>query len=248
MSKEFSFTEEEVKVLTNFVGINEETVINPSGFSVVNARQSMMGYYAFEDEKDFEKFGIAFGSEFLNLVKGINNNKFKVTDTSIDIIDVGSAGKGKTYNKIRYNLTPLKLLPNISSDVPKNFDKKANPEIIFTLTAENFAKIKKVSSVLKLEKLFILNNTKGNLQLIVGSGQKLDASTNIFEINISDEFIESNGIEDDEILVFRVDEIMKPVEGEYKIKISKPQADAGISHWHNNYSPSIDYYIGLSRG
>ena len=244
MSREFSFTEEELKVLTNFVQINPNMVFQLEGFSVVNERKSVIAYYTFEKEYDYEVFGIGLCDEFLNIVKGISNFKLKTSDTCIDIIDVNSAEKGKSYNKIRYNLTPLKILPKVSNKVPENFKEQGDPNLEFILTSENLAKLKKISAVLKLQRLFIQNGINDNLQLIAGTGKELDSSTNQFEINIDKDFVNHNDLED-KILSLTVNDINSLIDGEYKVKLSLME-DKGISHWHNNLSPTIDYYIGLS--
>lgn len=234
MSKMFKYTDEEMIVLKNFAAINPNMIILPDKFTVINGlKKSVIAYYQFEKPYDYSPYGIYDLNEFRNLMDQMDEWELHVKERYVAILDKGN------NSEVKYNLTANKYLPEISERVPENFEKTSK-ELEFKLTAEKLSSLVKITSILNSERIYFRNDPKGRLQMI-SAGVNLEESINPFEITLQKDDIEVNNLGDD-VLYFDAKEF-KILPGEYSVKI----AAKGISHWHNELSPQVDYYIGIKK-
>ena len=232
LNMKFRYTDTEMKVLKNFSTINPNMVVFHDKFAVIDGpNKSVVGSYKFKTPYEYDSFGIFQMDELLSIVSQVKEHELEVNEKHVSIFDKS------VDSETKYNLTPQTLLPNIDTDTLMNrFDEQeANLEFVFT--AEKLNSIKKISQILKCERLFF-ESLKGKIRIIAAQKSLLQ-SVNPHEIIINSDDITTNNLGDD-IVFINVDEF-RLLEGDYDVRLCK----SGISHWHNKFV-DVDYYIGLS--
>lgn len=236
MNTKFQYTAEELKVLGNFSTINENMIVLPDKFAVINgAKKSVVGYYKFDKKYEYEPYGIFNLPEFLTLVK-INGDEYElaVYDKYVEVFYPSSNSGTK------YNLTPHELLPQVG-EISEKFNK-LNIELDFDLPAENIATLKKVANILGLERIYIQSVPDQDAVLLTAAKKHLEKAENPHVVTITDKKtnVRKNGLDVDTVLYVNVEEL-KILEGDYRVKISS----RGISHWENQFL-NVEYYIGVN--
>lgn len=228
MSK-FTYTAEEIRVLKNFDEINHNMIIHPDGFKVINGtKRSVVGYYNFETPYDYKEFGIFDVREFLTVL-GMETHTLEVKDQYVEIEDL------RTGATVKYNLTPLEMMPEVK-DVHEKFEK-LSINLEFSLSNENLVKIKKATNILKAERIYF--ESRDDTIRIICAGSVLTNSINPYEVPIKDEDIKQNDL--DGILFISVDEFLL-LEGDYHVKLS----EKGISQWYNE-GIKVEYFVGVTK-
>lgn len=232
----FTYTEEEMKVLTSFAQINPNMVVHPDKFVSINGPQaSLVGIYNLEKPYDYEPFGIFDLPQFNQLIKEFGNYQLEVHDKYVAVINVENG------NTAEYNLTPLEvgLIKTVPDEKLEANYQEADKQLGFTFTAENLATLKRITSVLKSERLFFKIES-GKLN-VIAADEIMENSTNPFVTQIHDENLNYNTMEDSTYYV-KMDE-MKIMDGEYEVGMTMTER-GGISLWKNTIFP-VRYYIGI---
>jgi len=220
-----NFSETELSILSNFAKINPSQIIKPTGFGAKEPSASIVGVYDFEEEYDFEPFGIYEVPMFLQALEAFDKPKIEVKADRV-IIKEGSS-------KIQFFTTPLDLIKN--SEVPNiapKFDK-LDCELDFDLPADKLATIFKTAAVFKAKYLFLESDKKG-VRLTVSSDTP-GSSANSFEIMIRDN-VRNNEL-DGTVLKIPFSEL-RIIPGDYTIKASAKK----ISKW--TCFNDVIYYVG----
>jgi len=234
MGELFAYKDTELKVLKNFAAINPNMIVLPDKFAVVNGmKKSVVGYYAFEETYDYEPYGIFDLDEFLTTISSMTEYKLNVCadDNYVEIHDVRNGLKAV------YNTSPLDMLPEVK-DLTSKFSK-THIDLEFVFTAEKLAILRKVTSVLKLERIYLESIDDGIR--ILAANKSLKNMTNPTELMLTGEHVVKNELGENVILYINLDELHL-LEGDYQVKVSSK----GISHWYNEFL-KIDYFIGVSH-
>jgi len=220
-----NFSETELSILSNFAKINPSQIIKPTGFGAKEPSASIVGTYDFEEEYDFEPFGIYEVPMFLQALEAFNKPKIEVLGDKV-IIKEGRS-------KIQFFTTPIDLIKN--SEVPNiapKFDK-LDCELDFDLPADKLATIIKTANVFKARYLFLETSDDGVLLTV--SSDTPGSSANSYEILIRDN-VRNNEL-DKTILKIPFSEL-RIIQGDYSIKASSKK----ISKW--SCFNDVTYYVG----
>ena len=216
------FNQTELAVLKNFASINNSQVIFPDGFKVRNNAKSVVAYYDFDKEYDFEPFGIYEIGELLSALQAFDSPTLEVKEKYI-LIKSGT-------EQIKYFTSPLEVIPEVP-DVTKKF-AKIDCEMKFDLPADKLAMIFKMANVLKTSFVFIESDVKG-IRLVVAD--KLESSNNMYEVILKDtdhnELAAGEGFQ-----IPLVD--MNFTGGDYSVSLSRKN----ISKWANH--SGVSYFVG----
>ena len=233
--KKFQYTAEELKVLSNFATINQNMIILPDKFAVINgAKKSVVGYYKFDKKYDYEPYGIFNLPEFLTLMKVYKDEyELAVHDKYVEVFYPSSNSGTK------YNLTPHELLPQVG-EISEKFSK-LEINLDFDLPAENIVTLKHVANILGLERIYFQSVASQEIILLTAAKKHLEKAENPHVVTINDKKtnlrVNSLG---DTVLYINVDEL-QILEGDYRVRISS----RGISHWENQFL-NVEYYIGVN--
>ena len=226
----FKYTPEELKILKNFATINDNIIIHPHQFSVINgARKSVVAFHVFENTYEHEPYGIFNLREFITLLE-IDSGEYEleVHDRYVQV----SYTTSKSATK--YQLTDMELLPAVGS-ISEKYDK-LDTELAFELSSEKIAILKKVTNILALERIYF--QTVGDKILITATNKSLDDATNPYIITLDS--WSANALPEDVVLYVKVEEF-KIMDGDYSVSISAK----GISKWTNTFQ-NVDYYLGVN--
>lgn len=230
----FKYTPEELKILKNFGTINDNIIIQPDQFAVINgAKKSVVGFYKFENVYDHEPYGIFNLREFITLLEiDSGDYELEVHDKYVQVTYASSKSSTK------YNLTPQELLPTVGS-ISEKFNS-LQTELEFELSGENIATLKKVTNVLALERIYfqIVETPTKNVLLITATNKSLENAVNPYIITLENQ--KTMGMEPTLILYVNVEEL-KIMEGDYDVQISAK----GISRWWNKFQ-NVEYFIGVN--
>ncbi len=220
-----NFSDTELSILDNFAKINASQIIKPTGFGAKELSNSIIGTYTFENEYDFEPFGIYEVPMFLRAIDTFNNPEIEIKSDRV-IIKEGSA-------KVKFFTTPLDLIKNAEvPDIAPKFDL-LKCELDFDLPADKLATIFKTATVFKAKYLY-LESDGDAVRLTVSTGAPSD-SGNSFDVSVRDN-IRSNKL-GDTILKVPLSELrISP--GDYSIKASTKK----ISKW--TCFNDVVYYVG----
>ncbi len=227
---QFSYTDTEIKVLKNFATINPSMIVLPDRFAVVNGlKKSVLAYYQFESEYDHDPYGIFDLDEFLTTIGSISGSQLEVEDGVIYITNDSF--------KATYNTTPLDMLPDVK-DVSRKFSK-VPINLEFKFPAEKIAILKKVTSILKHERIYF-DSTPDGIRIIAAQ-KSLANKTNPTELMITGELLIQNDLPEGTVLYMNLEEFVL-LDGDYHVQISEKE----ISKWRNEFL-DVDYYIGVSQ-
>ena len=229
----FTFSDSEVQVLKNFARISPTQIIKPNGFGAKETKNTIAGVYKFEDEKEFEEFGIYQVPEFLAALDALQSPEL-VHDSAKKLITMKDGD-----SKIRFTTTPLDMIRETAevNDLGAKWGKLPI-DLAFELTADKLATIHKTASVLKAKFLYF-ERYEDAIRITVAQ-DKLESSANSFQVVIRD------GINTLEITdeVFRIPLAeLRIVPGDFNIEFS---GKVKVSNWKSSVS-GIDYYIGFAK-
>ena len=182
----FSYTEFELKVLTNFSTINSNIVIDSDKFVTVNGPDgSLVGVYDLEKDHGHDSYGVFDLNLYLQLIKQFKNHELEAAPNYISIYS-------DSGDQVKFNLTPTELIKTVPIEkLEKNF-KELEKNLRFRFTGENLVTLNKIFAILKPEKVFF-QNMEGGLKLIAAD-TTIEESVNPFVTKISEEYIELNEI------------------------------------------------------
>lgn len=220
-----NFTETELHILSNFAKINPSQIIKPSGLGAKELSNSIIGTYEFENEYDFEPFGIYEVPMFLQAINTFDNPEMEIKGDRI-VIKEGNS-------KVQFFTTPLDLIKNSEvPDIAPKFDK-LDCELDFDLSSDKLATIFKTASVFKAKYLY-LESDGDDVRLTVSTDAP-GTSGNSFDIAVRDN-IRSNNL-GGTILKIPLSEL-RIISGDYSIKASTKK----ISKW--TCFNDVVYYVG----
>lgn len=229
---QFSYSDTEIKVLKNFASINPSMIILPDKFAVVNGlKKSVVAYYNFETPYQYNPYGIFDLDEFLTTIGSMSECQLEVEEGIVTISD------DRNNIKSRYNTSPMDMLPEVK-DVTRKFEQ-VPIQMEFKFTSEKIAILKKVTNILKHERIYFESTDDGIR--IIAAQKSLANKTNPTELMITGELLIKNELDRNTVLYLNLDEL-NILDGDYHVKIS----DAQISHWHNEFL-NVDYYIGVNK-
>jgi len=228
----FKFTDFETQVLKNFARINPCQVVKPAGLAAKEPLNTIAGVHNFDEEKDFEEFGIYQMGEFLAALDALESPEIEHFPAKKLI--VMTSGE----SKIRFTTTPLDMIREACEvqDLGPKWNKLPI-DLAFNLPADKLATIFKTASVLKAK--FLYFEQDGDAIRMTVCPDKLESSANSFQVTIRDG-IETLDMGD---TVFRIPLAeIRIIPGDFNIEFSM----AGkVSNWKS--INGIDYYIGFAK-
>ena len=192
--QKFKLNNEEMQILKNLIQMNQSIIFYPFGFMHNAPGKTIIAYYDFEKEKDFEEpFALYNGNEFVHVL-----NTFGNEDTEIEVKENEIVLHNKN-NTFKYLKSDLELISSMF--VQKRLEETPaiqQGEVIcdFTLTQENMATLWKILSITKYNKLFFMNeNKKLVVKLIDDIEGTQGQGRNYFKLKVNEkENIELNNL------------------------------------------------------
>jgi len=183
-------------------------------------------------EEKFEKFGIFNLSELLSILGVVENASVELKDGIITISNETSS--------IKYFTTNIDLLSQTFSAnprIPENI-KAAPTAMLFTLEASVLDKLKKTSTLMKLEQLVIEND--GDKIYLTITGSNKDSSNN-YKVRIDNIINEGN-----HKIVLDMENIKKIPAGEYEVKVAKnAKTGSYITIFMSKDIPSLEIVVNV---
>lgn len=234
----FNYKPQELDILKGFQGINNSSIIKPTGFAT-SKNGSLAGFYKFDEEYDHPEYGIYDLNQFNQILNSFKNADVEVTQTTVEVEDT------ETSSKVSYRTTPVDMgILKEVSDPTKKFEKAPNT-VKFTFPSEKIGALRRMGSILGFEKIYF-ENTENDIK-ITGSDSKSIKSENIFEETIGETNIETNELED--IYRFSREEFNMIIPGyDYVVEIAiNPNGGSCLSRWTNTIISGLYYYVALEK-
>lgn len=222
-----NFSDTEITVLQNFAKINPSQIIKPDGLGAKELSNLIVGTYKFENEYDFEPFGIYDVNMFLQAISTFDKPNIDVKADRLVITE----GNGK----VTYFTTPLDLIKTaVVPDLNPKFNK-ITCEIDFDLSADKLATINKTEAVFKAGYLFIESESEDAVRLTVSS-EEPGSSANSFDLVVRENVRMSN-LPKGEFLKIPLTEL-RIIPGDYTVLASTKK----ITKWSSFLG--VEYFVG----
>jgi hypothetical protein len=214
-----------VNVLKNFSVINEGIFIKKGNvIETISKQKNILARAELSDNFD-QEFGIYDLNNFLGVLSlQKDSTELEFDDKNILI----KAFAGKSQIKYRKAAKEMILVP------PDKKVNMTNPEISFTLSAEEIAWVTRVANQLSSPNIaFVSDGTKVEIQ-------SYDAKDDSAHVNTTE--IGTNSTGKNYRMIFAT-ENLKFIEGSYDVKISAK----GVAHFKNTVTP-VEYWVMAESG
>ena len=220
-----------LEIMKNFSEINQSLVIKAGEkkFKSVSEMKNILAHA--EVEEDFPKdFAIYNLNDFIILNQSLNNPELDFQETKVVMKDVsGNVPAGWVDEKQDFGYAD----PNVVKESYPNKDiAMPDEKINFTLLEKQYEKIKKMSSINKLNDILVKGCPKSNRIFLIVTNKK-NVSSNDFTMQVGE------GVTESYKMYFK-SENLKMVPGDYNVHISKDR----ISHFEN-MTKKLDYWIAM---
>jgi hypothetical protein len=169
-------------------------------------------------------------NDFIGLNQELNNPELDFQEKKVKLTDMKTkvqVGREKDNQNFRY------ADPSVVKDTyPTKDIVMPDEEINFTLLEQQLEKLKKMSSLNKLNDILVKGCSKSNKIFLIVTNEKNDSS-NDFTMQVGE------GVTEPYKMYFKI-ENLKMLPGDYNVHISKDR----ISHFEN-MGPSLDYWIAM---
>jgi len=227
----FKFDDEELKILANFSGINQQMLVEPDKLSVISVSKAVLANYPFVNPYNFTEFGLYNTSDFLGLMLAMKNAEIEVKPKCLSITS--------NSDKLTYYTTAPELVPKVP-DTQKVF-ASLDYDLQLSIPADRLAIIMKMASMLKSKYMFFEKlDLNGKSMVRITVGDELETSANNYELFIENGVVINNLTEAVRISM----EEFKILQGEYEVGIARKEVKGKIkyfSKWAN--LNGVTYYI-----
>ena len=207
-----------VSILKSISGINSNLVIKTgSNISTISASKDIIASYTCEEEFD-KQIAIFNLNEFLGVLGAFDKPELELSDKSVTVF------QGK--QKVQYNYADVDLLIK----PPEKGVKFPSTDVTIELKDSVLSKLQKMSNILGSEDMAIIGDGSS---IMIKIFDKKNPSTNIFEIELDDETIETFQFD------FKMEKL-KLYAGTYKIELSSKK----ISKFTHS-TIDLMYYIAV---
>ena len=216
---------ETLSILKNFGAINSGILFKKGkNLRTVSSQRNILAEVTLNEEIPAE-FGVYDLNNFLSILSLHKDDpSFEFDDKQVTI--VGNKGR----SKVRYRY----CAPNMIVTPPEKAITMPDPEINFTLSAEDFDWVLRAASVLSSPQVAIESDGK-KVSIITLDLQNDSAHTDSLDL--------TDGDGSKYRMVFKTENLTKIMPGAYDVKISSK----GISHFKHKTSP-LQYWITTETG
>lgn len=240
MSEKFMYTDTEMKIVENFQKIHGSMIIEPSRFTVMKPGASVLGFYKFDNDYEYEPYGIYNLGLFNQIIKLQKDCKLSIDTTLVRISD-------KSINsEFRIATTPIDSgMIEETVNPSKAFDN-IDTILDFTFHSSKLSPLKKTGDIVQFEKIY-LENANGKIR-ITGADNNKESTRNPYQIDINESEIEENDIPAKTVLSFKREEINLLLDDyDYRVEIKQGKSGKWISRWTNDVLKSLHYFVGLTE-
>lgn len=222
-------------ILSELSAISPAAVLKYPITGIQDASKSMIAFVDFSefDEAEFEDFGIFNMQELLSVINIVEDAEVEMDDSIITI---------KNDNmEVKYVTTNIDLLESTYSANPKVREniKKATEVVTFDITTGTLDKLKKTSSLMKLEHLKIQSDGDEVLMNIGSFTSGKGDSNNSFKMKVADADVN----EDCEVIL-KMDYLRNLPTSAYTVQVRKnPKTGSYITMFSSKDIPSLDIVI-----
>jgi len=203
------------QILKNFASINPSILFKPGNkLSTISAGKTVMARANINQEID-GAFAIYDLSRFLGTLSLFNDPELTVKEKYMEI------AQGK--RKINYTFTE----PSLIVTPPEKDIKLPDPEVSFSITADELAEVMKALSVLSLPEIAVVGDGE---TIAVQAVDSKNPSGDIYSVDVGTTEAKFR-------MIIRADNI-KLLPGDYTVEISSK----GLSHFKSN---DVEYFIAV---
>ena len=223
-------------ILSDLAAISTAAIIDYPITGIQDSGKSMVAFIDLSQfgEEEFEKFGIFNLSELLSILGVIDNAEVNLDDEGVITIK-------NDNSSIKYFTTNLDLLSQTFSanpKIPENI-KAAPSAMSFTLESSVLDKLKKTSTLMKLEHLVVNTNSDDEIQLTI-TGINKDSSNN-YKIKVTE--AENTGTHK---IILDMENIKKLPAGNYSVKVAQnAKTKSYITMFSSKDIPSLEIVVNV---
>lgn len=223
-------------ILSDLASISTAAIIDYPITGIQDSGKSMVAFIDLSQfgEEEFEKFGIFNLSELLSILGVVDNAEVKLSDDGVITIK-------NDNSSIKYFTTNLDLLSQTFSanpKIPENI-KAAPSAMSFTLESGVLDKLKKTSTLMKLEHLVVNTSSDDEIQLTI-TGINKDSSNN-YKIKVTD--TENTGTHK---IILDMENIKKLPAGNYSVKVAQnAKTKSYITMFSSKDIPSLEIVVNV---
>jgi hypothetical protein len=219
-------------ILTELSAISTATVLKYPITGIKDPSKSMLAFIDLSEfgEESFEDYGIFNLPEFMQVINLVDDAKIE--------LDNGVIGISNDSSSIKYYTTNTDLLEETYAANPKVRDNitKAFTACNFTLDEKTLDKLKKTSSLMKLEHL-VVNSVGDNVSLEITDTSM--QSSNNFKLNVP-----ANEANEDSRIVLKMELLRKLPASNYEVKVAKNATTGSyITMFSSKDIPTLDIVI-----
>jgi len=237
----FSFSSQEIDILTNFQVINPSLVFKGTKLETENESGSVSGFYNFDKDKEFGEFGIYLLQQFITILKEMNDHALEVKPSEREVIIHDQLNKSKTS----YRTTPV-ADSGMFKDIkyPKSFSSQ--PEVIdIIFRADKIAQLRKIGDIIGFDCVYI-NTEINDIVRFIGADEDRQNTENAYEVEINEIDVKTNAL--DETLVIKRPEFNMLLPGyDYRLIVAKSAKGNYMTNWSNVGINSLEYFIGIGK-
>ena len=204
-----------INILKNFATINPSLLVTPGNYICTVANNKGIYAKATVEETFPSQFAIYELAKFLGIVSLFKEPELDFGNHQVKIVS------GRQSVNYTYADPSMIVAPDPSKDI--NFPAA---DIEFSISQEELQKVVRASGVLQLPEIAVIGN--GQTITVTATDSK-NPTTDVFSVDVGTTDKTFN-------MVFKVDNIIKLISGNYDVKISS----RGLSKWSTN---NVIYYV-----
>ena len=204
-----------INVFKNFATINPSVLVHPGDFITTMSPTKSIYAKAQVEETFPTKFAIYELAKFLGVVSLFKEPELDFNDKQVKIVS------GRQSVNYTYADPSMIVAPDPNKDI--NFPAA---DIEFSISQEELQKVVRASGVLQLPEIAVIGN--GETITVTATNSK-NPTTDVFSVEVGTTDKTFN-------MVFKVDNIIKLISGNYDVKISSK----GLSKWSTS---NVLYFV-----
>ena len=204
-----------INVLKNFSTINPSLLVHPGNIITTMSPTRSIYAKANVDETFTTRFAIYELSKFLGVLSLIKEPELTFNETQVSVVS------GRQSVNYTYADPSMIVAPDPNKDI--NFPAA---DVEFSISQDELQKVVRASNVLQLPEIAVTGDSH---HITVTATNSKNPSTDVFSVEVGETNKSFN-------MIFKVDNIIKLISGNYEVKISSK----GLSKWSTS---NIMYYV-----
>ena len=204
-----------INILKNFSTINPSVLVHPGEIVTTVSPTKSIYAKAMVEENFPTRFAIYELSKFLGIISLFKEPELDFGDAQVKIVS------GRQSVNYTYADPSMIVAPDPNKDI--NFPAA---DVEFSISQEELQKVVRASNVLQLPEIAV---TGDNHHITVTATNSKNPSSDVFSVEVGETDKSFN-------MIFKVDNIIKLISGNYDVKISS----RGLSKWSTG---NVMYYV-----